>query len=257
MAKGFKHGAGGVPLNFKVVSYETEEELVAASPKENTVGVVTADTITSWIFSATEPTEPVEGMVWFTTSTTSHAAFNALKKNTLQVYPISAKQYIGGAWVRKTAKIYQNGQWKEAFADLILLDKNGFLSPFSKTGGNGSISTVTTTANSFTVTVRHNSNGAIKYTQGAFDKKYDLTNYNTLEFTVSEATFTSYSGSLGYIGASHDSTSTTYVATKTFNNTGTYTLDISTLKGEYYIVARCTYDYGTGEITVSEVKLTK
>jgi hypothetical protein len=114
MAKGFKHGAGGSnPLNFKIVSYVTEEELLAASPKENTVGVVTADTITSWIFSATEPTDPVEGMVWFSTSTTSHAAFNALKKNTLQVYPISAKQYIGGACVDVETKSFQNGVWVE------------------------------------------------------------------------------------------------------------------------------------------------
>jgi hypothetical protein len=49
--------------------------------------------------------------IWITTGTSSHAAFNALKKNTLQVYPISAKQYIGVAWVDKTAKIYQDDEW--------------------------------------------------------------------------------------------------------------------------------------------------
>lgn len=112
MAKGFKHGAGGSnPLNFKIVSYATEEELLAATPKENTIGIVTTDTITSWIFSATEPTEPMEGMVWITTGATSTVAFNALKKNDIQVYPLSAKQYISGAWVDKTAKSWQSGEW--------------------------------------------------------------------------------------------------------------------------------------------------
>lgn len=114
MAKGFKHGAGGSnPLNFKIVSYATEEELLAATPKENTIGIVTTDTITSWIFSATEPTEPMEGMVWITTGATSPVAFNALKKHGIQVFPVFAKQYIGGTWVEKTEKSWQNGEWSE------------------------------------------------------------------------------------------------------------------------------------------------
>ena len=35
------YGFGGsAPLNFKVVAYETEEQLNAATPKNNTIGVV-------------------------------------------------------------------------------------------------------------------------------------------------------------------------------------------------------------------------
>lgn len=52
-----------------------------------------------------------EGTVWITTGASSTVEFNALKKHGLKVYPISAKQYVGGAWVDKTAKSRQNGEW--------------------------------------------------------------------------------------------------------------------------------------------------
>lgn len=53
------------------------------------------------------------GQVWISTGTSSTLAFNALKKNGIQVYPISAKQYVSGAWVDVEAKSYQGGEWVE------------------------------------------------------------------------------------------------------------------------------------------------
>lgn len=109
MAKGFKAGSGGgAPLNFKVVGGTS----APSNPKENTIWVNTAKEITGWHFSATQPENPVEGMVWFAVSTSScEAEFNALKKNGIQVYPSSAKQYDSGAWVSVTAETYQGGEW--------------------------------------------------------------------------------------------------------------------------------------------------
>ena len=104
-------GGGGAALNFDVKAYATEEALLAAVPKENTIGVITQTAITSWAFSATEPAEPVAGMVWISTGNSSGVAFNALKKNAIQVYPLSAKQYVDGAWVDVTAYSYQGGEW--------------------------------------------------------------------------------------------------------------------------------------------------
>lgn len=52
-----------------------------------------------------------EGTVWISTGTSSTVPFNALKKNNITVYPMSAKQYVNGAWVNKTAKTYQGGKW--------------------------------------------------------------------------------------------------------------------------------------------------
>ena len=103
---------GGGGLNFSVVGGLTQP----ADPKENTIWVETNVDITSWIFSATEPEAPADGKdgpVWITSGTSSPVEFNALKKNGIQVYPLSAKQYVSGAWVDKTAKIYQGGEWVE------------------------------------------------------------------------------------------------------------------------------------------------
>lgn len=99
---------GGTSLNFKVVGNPEP-----ANPSENTIWVNTDVDITSWVFSAMEPETPAAGMVWITTGKTSTAPFNALKKNNITVYPISAKQYVGGAWVDKEAKSYQNGAWAD------------------------------------------------------------------------------------------------------------------------------------------------
>jgi hypothetical protein len=111
MAKGFKHGAGGTSLNFKVISNPKPE-----TATENTIWVDTDVKITGWDFSAAEPANPVEGMVWFPTGTASSVAFNALKENSVMVYPLSAKQYSGGAWVGKTAKSYRNGEFVDWFS---------------------------------------------------------------------------------------------------------------------------------------------
>jgi hypothetical protein len=83
---------GGAPLNFKVVGGTTEPLIL----KENTIWIDTDSEISSWIFSAKEPTNFTEGMVWFFMSTTSSGIveFNALKKNGIQIFPVSAKQYL-------------------------------------------------------------------------------------------------------------------------------------------------------------------
>ena len=97
----------GVELNFEVVGGTTEP----ANPVENMIWVNTDAEITNYEFSATEPANPLEGMVWVSVGTSSTVAFNALKKNGIQVYPLSAKQYVNGVWVDKIAKSYQGGEW--------------------------------------------------------------------------------------------------------------------------------------------------
>lgn len=105
---GFGGGGGGASLNFKVVGNPQP-----ASPSENTIWIDTDTPITSWIFSATEPETPSEGMIWISTGTASTVALNALKKNGVMVYPMTAKQYISSAWIDKAAKSHQNGAWIE------------------------------------------------------------------------------------------------------------------------------------------------
>ena len=101
-------GSGGASLNFKIVGNPQP-----SNPAENTIWVNTDTNITRYVFSATQPEEAVEGMVWISTGTSSTAAFNALKKNGVMVYPLSAKQYIDGTWLDKTAKSGKGGAWVE------------------------------------------------------------------------------------------------------------------------------------------------
>ena len=108
MAEAFLYGSGGGnPLNFTLVGGTSQP----SGPKANTVWVNTSTAITSWVFSAVQPTSPTAGMVWIAIGPYAGAPFSVLKKQQIMVHPIYAKQYISGAWVEKTAKTYQNGAW--------------------------------------------------------------------------------------------------------------------------------------------------
>lgn len=179
-------GGGGAALNFKVLAYATEEALLAATPAENTIGIITETPITSWIFSATEPSPAAAGMVWISIGTSSSVEFNALKKNGLQVYPISAKQYVGGAWVDKVAKSYQGGEWvvwliylykaPEEYTELTGgWTRDGF------TWGSMGIGTVTKTDGGMTVKGVQGSSYAVVVTA----KKIDVSELNTLYIRAS------------------------------------------------------------------------
>lgn len=104
----FNMSGGGAALNFKVVGNPQPE-----NPSENTIWINTDAEITSWTFSVSEPENPVNGDVWITIGTSSTVAFNALKNNGIMVYPISARQYIDGAWIGVTAQSYQGNAWVE------------------------------------------------------------------------------------------------------------------------------------------------
>lgn len=117
---------GGGGLNFRVIGGTSSP----SSPKENDIWVNTDVKIASYIFSVTEPTNPVQGMVWISTGTSSPVTFNALKKNGIMVYPMSAKQYIDGAWIYVDAMSYQGGEW---VALVTYLFKSGSGSAYTMT----------------------------------------------------------------------------------------------------------------------------
>lgn len=101
-------GGGGTALNFKMVGNPAP-----ANPSENMIWIDTDEEINGWLFSTTEPSEPVEGMIWATYSTSGSSSFNTLKKNGIILCPLKASQYIDGEWIYKTAKSYKNGEWTE------------------------------------------------------------------------------------------------------------------------------------------------
>lgn len=111
---------GGVGLNLKVVGGTTQP-----SGAENTIWVDTQTAISGYAFSAAEPENPADGMVWFETGTTASAPLNIDRSNTVMIYPNSCYQYVGGAWVSKTAQTYVGGAWVD-WAIYILNGANVF-----------------------------------------------------------------------------------------------------------------------------------
>lgn len=182
-------GAGGVRLNFKIVAYKSESELLNATPQENTIGVVTTTKFSSWILSHTEPSSPEPAMVWIKIGGSSVAEFNALKKNGIIIRPLSALQYISGKWTEVDAMIYQNG-WKTWFTYLYspedeCTDLTGGWEPCKyKTKTSNSTETLPTVEKGSTsIKISFNSSG---YRAGALFtiKAVDLTDYSTLEIDV-------------------------------------------------------------------------
>lgn len=98
-------GGGSGGLNFKVICGTQP-----STAKENTIWVDT-DRINNYYFSAEQPENMTDYDVWFPIGTSSTVAFSATKKNHIMVYPLSAKQFISGTLVDKTAESYQGGKW--------------------------------------------------------------------------------------------------------------------------------------------------
>lgn len=127
--------SGGGGLNFKLVGGLTQP----ADPTKNTIWVPTDFEITGYEFSATEPADTVDGMVWIPVGTSSTVAFNALKKNGIMVYPLSAKQYVNGAWVSVKAKSYQNGNWVDWWDGGLFANGNQYESVTGGWSSNGCV----------------------------------------------------------------------------------------------------------------------
>ena len=248
MAKGFKHGASGTPLNFKVVGGTS----APSSPSENTIWVNTSTTITSYVFSATQPTGAT-GMVWLQTGTTSSAAFNALKKNTINVYPSVCKQYVSNAWVSKTAKIYQSGKW----VDLIFWLYNQGDECANVTGGwkgvydaTGYYSKGTITKNAQNITV---SLSGIQLLVPSCVNTINLTEQKTLKINVLSRTSNLESTVLAVWPTNKPQNHGEWIASKEFTTTGVISLDVTSLSGAYKVGVLCAQSSGNGVFSFDKV----
>lgn len=233
-------------LNFAVVG-GTEQPI---DPKENTIWVNTNKEITSWIMDANQPENLTEGMVWISAGTSSTVAFNALKKNGIQVYPLSAKQYVSGAWVDVTAMSYQGGKWVEWFVwNGELYDSGneyeivtgGWFITEGRIGwdlGEG-----TKNADSITLSCPDESSSVAATTT----KSIDLTDYSTLNVNITDIERLVWlvidkNQNMGNEGAAvlviEDVNDTAY--------TGVHSLDISSFTGSYYLSLTTWHSNGEG-----------
>lgn len=230
-------GGGGAALNFTVVPGLTQP----GTASENTIWVKTAQ-IGAWYFSATQPEGMQEWDVWFQTGTESDVEFDALRKNAVQVYPLSAKQMVSGVLVDLEAKSYRSGEWVNWWngelydhGDEFELKTGGW--KLVKEGGGGSLSN---TGEELILTAGGASNGVAAFT----NKKIDLTNVNYIYFNVSTRT---YSGDLNYAHLSVQNAGNTSWEHTTNNQANTdigkgskgeFAIDVRNLSGEYYVSFR-------------------
>ena len=236
----FNTSGGGAGLNFKIIPYATEVDLLAAKPSNNTIGVVTEHDITSWIFSLAQPTESSEGMLWVKTINDSSVGFNALKKNGLFVYPNSAMQYVDGAWKSVSAQSYINGVWVPwrvyvyNNGDTCDLTTGGWTGYAKKTNAElGSAVTPTITYNTNNVTVS-TSGSSYPAAMVCTNKKIDLTHRSTLYYDGLVSTKTVYVSVWSEIGTYVESNRAAAVAIESNSRTIT-SVDVSSLTGEYYV----------------------
>lgn len=225
-------------LNFRVVGGTAQP----TDPRENDIWVNTDTRITEWIFSATKTENPTEGMVWFATGVTSGAAFNAVRKNGIVLYPVEAQQYVGGAWMKVTAQSYQNGAWRDWWAGELYTPGNEFeevtggwtaLALKQTSTGNASEPTITRGEDGLVMTNSNtNYSGGIVHTA----RKIEISGRSRLVFTgvsnvpqKDRAALTVWSD----IGSLQTDNVIASVALPT--SEGTAALDISALNGSYYV----------------------
>ena len=223
--------SGGAILNFKIVGGTT----VPSNPSENTIWINTSTPIADWYLQNTEPTA-IEGRVWIVIGTSSVTPFNALKKNGLYVYPLTAKQYVSGAWVSKPISIYRGGVWDNVLSELYLYKAGDEY--VSITGGweEGSVKNGSLTKNTTNLTLFSDANSA--YAIAITNKKISISGAKTVTINAITANTNSYSPR-HYYGLSTSNLITSNdeaVAYKEVTEAGQVTLDISNVAaGEYYI----------------------
>lgn len=79
------------------------------NPSNNTVWINTSTNITSWVMSADEPASPSEGMVWIMHWKPTDKILTLDRSFIVNIG--GAKQYISGAWSIVGGAVYTNNTW--------------------------------------------------------------------------------------------------------------------------------------------------
>lgn len=271
----YLHGSGGSNLlNFKVITYATEEALKAAKPKENAIGIITTVKMTGWTFASAVPADPAEGLVWIKVGTISTVEFNAVKRNGIQVYPLSAEQYVDGAWKPVTAMSYRDGEWTSWWNGELFEDGNqwegvtgGWESIIAEFGNDyGSSIPIIEIHDTLKVGYKVSVTG-VDAGAAITKKKINLSDWKTLTVFVKElkCTAVSYYTSNICIDVWSDNDTTKTRADILAASTSLYSgknkvtkadftanLDVSSLSGEYYIAIYVKFapESGGGELYV-------
>ena len=205
--------------------------------------------IAGHIFSATQPENPVEGMVWFQTGMSSNAAFNALKKNSIEVYPTGCKQYVVDAWVTKTAKTCINGDWVDWWNGELYDSGNEYS---AQTGG--WVISGTGSKESNYIRVGKTSAIAPSTNSAQFNNYVDLSAYSTLKLNFIELSSNSTTGRMYvylYNATGEKLASETILSGNKTEANVTKSVDISSI-GEPVFVQIVTYHQNESRIVYAD-----
>jgi hypothetical protein len=230
-------------LNFQIVSGTS----APSNPTENTIWINTNVSIPGWTFFKVKPTWAMQaGWVYIISeiSTNSVAtSFDALVPNELFVNPISAWQYVNGAWVQKDMQIYKNGTWKSISFWVIGNGANAQ----SLTGGFTGVSEQVVFNSDGTVKFYHATNTSVHNAHVYSKNTFDVSGYTKMTVKV-----TSSSGSSRYFGLNTPSNLGNNAASRVgISGTGTYEISIPSSWTTAHIQADFLYEGGT--IVVSEL----
>lgn len=230
-------GGSGGGLNFKVVGNPQP-----VNPKENTIWLNTDVKITGYSFAAEQPENLQPGEVWISTGTSSTIAFDALKKNTLMVYPLSAKQMgQDGVLVDVTAKSWQNGEWVDLWEGTLYDSGNeyefitGGWTTSGFTYGTSTLSANACVKNSDHIAMNKSTNNVCA---AGFENAIDLTNYSVIEVTYTNTLLYSNKGIQFHISTTKDLSTNRVarlIATAAVDTKKTETLSVANLSGKHYI----------------------
>lgn len=156
---GMTNAKTGGELNFAIFGGLTRP----ANPKTNCIWVETSTDITGWEVGTAYPATPAEGNVFIIADPVTSMAnvdisgkLDKIRNHCIKITPSYAYQYISGAWVTKTMKIYNNGAWIDTLTTLY--DHGTYADGFTR-GWYGS-----GTESSDRVTVGSDTSGSNNYT---------------------------------------------------------------------------------------------
>lgn len=261
MAKGFKQGTAGNALDFRVIAYATQADLLADSPKDKTVGVITTTAITGWILSREEPETAAEGTVWILLTEKSVASFDLLKRNSVPIHPFMVRQRKNGIWLDVPAMSRKYGVWMPWWdgylyhqgntCDLVTEGWKAYAYVPYDSGSSAYAPTLTLQTDTMKVVLSKPTSG---YRGGAVftEKAVDVSAYRKLKIRVwslSELT----AGTVNIGLASTKENGYTQIAAAEITRMGDVTLDLTNITGEYYVCLRIGGVSSAGSTVTMEV----
>ena len=207
-----------------------------SNPINNTIWINTSSNITSWVIDTDEPSSPSEGMVWIMhwKSTDKILTVN----RALNINIGGAKQYISGAWVIVGGAVYINNTWINLRTYLY---HEGVFNP-NWTWGEP------TNPNMFVAESDHltfNGNSSNRCYLKCLDR-IDLTDVNVINFDYAsrrggDIAYSNFGITASYMNDAFKEIYTeaevhyNFLGTDTATERHIVSIDVSSVKGKYYI----------------------